>query len=60
VAPGRVPGYEGYGFFDLHPDGRRFAILKAAEEEAEAPRNKIVFITNFFDELRRIAPPAKH
>ncbi len=45
--------------FDLHPDGKRVAVLKAADEETELHRNKIVFITNFFDELRRIAPPSK-
>src|SRR5439155_10740439 len=45
-------------FFDLHPDGERFAV-SAAETPAEDRRDKIVFIFNFFDELRRIAPAAK-
>jgi len=53
-SPGRVP----VRGFDLHPDGKRFAVVKAAEE-TEIRRDKVVFITNFFDELRRIAPPAK-
>ena len=44
--------------FDLHPDGERFAV-SAAETPAEDRRDKIVFIFNFFDELRRIAPAAK-
>jgi predicted RNA-binding protein associated with RNAse of E/G family len=57
-SPGRVLQRGGYGWFDLHPDGKRFAILKAAEK-TEVRRDKVVFITNFFDELRRIAPPAK-
>jgi serine/threonine-protein kinase len=46
--------------FDLHPDGERFAV--AATEVPvpdQAALNKVVFIFNFFDELRRIAPPAK-
>jgi len=46
--------------FDLHPDGERFAVSVAnADAPADAPRDKVVFIFNFFDELRRIAPAAK-
>ncbi len=45
--------------FDLHPDGRRFAVLKAADEPAEAKRDKIVLVQSFFQELRRLAHPAK-
>jgi Tol biopolymer transport system component len=43
--------------FDLHPDGERFAVsVVNADAPADAPRDKVVFIFNFFDELRRIAP----
>ena len=42
--------------FDLHPDGQRFAVLRAAEEQAEVKQDKVILIQNFFDELRRIAP----
>ncbi len=49
----------GPGTYDLHPDGERVAVLKASADEAEARRDKIVFIQNFFDELRRIAPAGK-
>ena len=45
--------------FDLHPDGQRFAVLKAPEGQAEAKLDKVVLIQNFFDELRRIAPVKK-
>jgi len=45
--------------FDLHPDGERFAVSAAVETPADAPRDKVVFIFNFFDELRRIAPAAR-
>ena len=45
--------------FDLHPDGQRFAVLKAAEQQAVEKRDKVVFIQNFFEELRRVAPAAK-
>jgi serine/threonine-protein kinase len=38
--------------FDLHPDGQRFAVLKAPEA-AEAKRDHVVLISNFFDELPR-------
>jgi len=40
-------------------DGQRFAVLKAAEEQAEEKRAKVVFIQNFFEKLRRVAPTAK-
>ena len=43
--------------FDLHPDGQRLAVLMAPEEMAVAKRDHLVFILNFFDELRRLAPP---
>jgi Tol biopolymer transport system component len=45
--------------FDLHPDGKRFAVLKAPSTEQGAAVNKVSFIFNFFDELRRKLPPGK-
>jgi dipeptidyl aminopeptidase/acylaminoacyl peptidase len=42
---------------DLHPDGKRFAVLKAPGTEQNAAVNKVSFIFNFFDELRRKLPP---
>jgi serine/threonine-protein kinase len=45
--------------FDLHPDGERVAIAPVPENERVAKQDKLVFILNFFDELRRIAPPSK-
>jgi serine/threonine-protein kinase len=41
----------------LHPDGERFVV--ASSQDQAGVRDKIVFIFNFFDELRRVAPPAK-
>jgi serine/threonine-protein kinase len=41
--------------FDLHPDGRRVAVLKAPA--AEAKRDHLTLVLGFADELRRIAPP---
>jgi hypothetical protein len=42
--------------FDLHPYGERFAVLKLAEEQPGEKRDKVVFIKNFFEELRRVTP----
>jgi len=51
----------GLGFhnFDLHPDGKRFAVLKAPGTEQAPTVNKVSFIFNFFDELRRRVPAGK-
>jgi Tol biopolymer transport system component len=46
--------------FDLHPDGKRFAVLKAPGTEQAAAVNKVSFIFNFFDEIRRKLPPGKN
>jgi serine/threonine-protein kinase len=45
--------------FDLHPDGERVALAKAPDLETAAKQDKVVFIFNFFDELRRMAPVKK-
>jgi Tol biopolymer transport system component len=40
---------------DLAPDGKRFAILERPPERAQ-PNTRLIFLLNFFDELRRRAP----
>src|SRR5207253_10735910 len=45
--------------FTLHPDGERFALAAALENESAVKQDKLVFIFNFFDELRRVAPITK-
>ena len=55
-SPGLVPLRFGYRPFDLHPDGERVAVLKASGDDADARRDHVILIQNFFDELRRIAP----
>ena len=45
-------------YFDLHPDGRRFAVVKSAEATSESRLNKVTLILNFSEELRRLAPAA--
>jgi eukaryotic-like serine/threonine-protein kinase len=42
--------------FDLAPDGKRFAVLMAAEgPEPREAQSHVTLLLNFFDELRRIA-----
>jgi len=43
--------------YALHPDGKRFAVLKAPGTGAEQQVNKFVLVSNFFDELRRKFAP---
>lgn len=42
----------------LHPDGKHFAVITNTRESA-ARQDKVVFILNFFDYLRRIAPASR-
>ena len=49
----------GFRSFDLHPDGERFVLAAAPDHESAVKQDKLVFIFNFFDELRRLAPAAK-
>jgi Tol biopolymer transport system component len=58
-SPGQFTDRGGYTF-DLHPDGKRFAVLRAPGTEQTAAVNKVSFIFNFFDELRRKLPPGKN
>jgi hypothetical protein len=44
--------------FDLHPEGTRVA-LAVAEERPNLIENKLTFLFDFFDELRRTAPMSK-
>ena len=44
--------------FDLHPDGERVVLTAAPDNESAVKQDKLVFVFNFFDELRRLAPVA--
>ena len=44
--------------FDLHPDGQRLAVL-GARDRSSVVQDKVVFVSNFFDYLRTIAPVPK-
>ena len=46
--------------YDVAPDGKRIAALMPAEApENQKAQNHVIFVENFFDELRRKAPAAK-
>jgi serine/threonine-protein kinase len=45
-------------FFDLHPDGERLAVA-IPPTGPEQKIDHVTFVLNFFDELRRLAPPSK-
>ena len=45
--------------YALHPDGKRFAVLRGPGSELQPQANRITFIFNFFDDLRRKAPTHK-
>ena len=59
-SPGQFTGRGVSSNFDLHPDGKRFAVLKAPGTGEAPPVNKVSFIFNFFDELRSKFPPGKN
>jgi len=50
-----VREYLGSRLYALHPDGMRVAIAPTSEDEKIAPTH-ITFVSNLFDEFRRIAP----
>ncbi len=43
--------------FALHPDGRRFAVLKETEDTEAQEVTHVNIMTNWFDEVRRRVPP---
>jgi serine/threonine-protein kinase len=65
-SPGQFTGRGPVSNFDMHPDGKRSVVLKdsavlkdSVAGEAKAV-NKVSFILNFFDELRRKVPTGKN
>ena len=42
--------------YDLHPDGNRMVAAVAVERADAVKRDELVFVFNFFDELRRLVP----
>jgi serine/threonine-protein kinase len=43
-------------FLDLHPDGKRFAVFSSPAYEEGGPSVHMIFLLNFFDDLRRRVP----
>ena len=62
-AKGRFIPRQGQGLssrsIDLHPDGERFAVAGIPDVENAMTHDHLGFVFNLFDELRRIAPPAR-
>jgi Tol biopolymer transport system component/tRNA A-37 threonylcarbamoyl transferase component Bud32 len=56
-SPGQFSDRTGNYNFELHPDGKRFAVLKAPGTEQAAAVNKVIIVQNWFDELKRRVPP---
>jgi len=53
----KLGGISGNRNVSVAPDGKRIAALvPAAAQEAQQAQNQVVFLLNFFDELRRKAP----
>ena len=57
-AEGYIGPQTGQRSFDLHPDGERVAVAPELGS-VDRPQDRLVFILNFFDELRRMAATGK-
>jgi hypothetical protein len=57
-SPLAVPAHASTGFWNITmaPDGKRFAVLMPAEQPLG---NRVTFVMNFFDEVRRRTAPKK-
>ncbi len=48
--------YSGLGRnYDIHPDGQRFLMIKAVGATEET-RQELIFVLNWFEELKRLVP----
>jgi serine/threonine protein kinase len=50
-----LPGGYAGRMYDISPDGERFA-LDATDSEAAVKQDRLVFVFNFFEELKRLVP----
>ena len=57
-SPVAIPNHAGQGMSSIAmaPDGKRFAVLMPAEQPLG---NRVTFVMNFFDEVRRRTAPGK-
>jgi hypothetical protein len=51
----RLPHFPSTKSYGPAPDGRRMVALMPADQPEE-PRDRVIFLLNFFDELRRGVP----
>ena len=56
---GRIARLNGQRGFDLHPDGTRVVVGDVRKPTTSTQEDRAVFVLNFFDELQRVAPPAR-
>jgi serine/threonine-protein kinase len=54
---GNIPR-RGHGMpgLDIHPDGRRFAVLKAVEGSSDVRQNRVTIVPRFVDDLQKMPP----
>ncbi len=45
--------------YDIHPDGKRFLMIKKVQEQEQAPITELIVVENYFEELKRLAPTGK-
>jgi len=54
---GLLPYYGPFPSFDIAPDGKRFAVIMQPDtSDDQKPPTQMIFLFNFFDELRRRVP----
>jgi serine/threonine-protein kinase len=46
-------------YYDIHPDGKRFLMIKDVEEKGESSITELLVVENWFEELKRLAPRRK-
>ncbi len=44
----------GFQYYDISPDGKRFLMIKASEQEVTVTQINVVL--NWFEELKRLVP----
>jgi hypothetical protein len=47
-----------WGSFDIHTDGQR-VVTGPVPEGPTTPQNSVVLVSNFFEEIRRLAVPSQ-
>jgi serine/threonine-protein kinase len=56
----RIADIGNFANYDLAPDGKRIVALMPIETaEAQKAQNQVIFLENFFDEVRRKVPVGK-